>query len=206
MSQTTYNPSGVGVFGVEHPDYVPPAPPRRRGTGPAWKADTATTAQLDFISTLLGDRDVPALKRTSLELELSRSITKGRASEIIPELKALPRAAGTSAPATTGSAAAAEGVYEKDGTFYAVRTSRNHADRRYAYEAVITETSVSFEFSKGTVYKLADARRLTVAEVEELSLQFSRCFLCGTTLKAKQSKARGVGPVCAKKIEAGFVG
>jgi len=201
MAYTTFNPSGVGVFGIEHPDYAPPARPRRRsGSGPAWRNDPASEAQLGLISTLLDSQDVPALKRTSLELELSREITKGRASDLITELKAYPTSAGA-APTARTDTAAAEGVYQTpDGTFYAVRTARTDATRRYAYEAIITDTAVRFDYAKGAVYRLGTARRLDLAEVEALSLQFSRCFLCGITLKAKDSKARGVGPVCAKKI------
>lgn len=162
----------------------------------------ASEAQLNFIAALLRDRQVDELHRITVEGELARGILKSRASDIIGELKALPFVPKAGAAPASSSEAAAEGVYELDGTFYAVRTSRNNNTRRYAYKAIITDTSVDFEYAKGAVYRLADARVLSVEEVEELSLQFSRCFLCGIKLTAKQSKARGVGPVCAKKIAA----
>jgi hypothetical protein len=169
----------------------------------ASQAAPASEPQLNFITSLLRDRQVDELHRITVEGEVARGITKSRASDIIGDLKALPWVPkqGAAAPSSS-SEAAAEGVYELDGTFYAVRTSRNDKTRRYAYKAIITDTAVDFEFAKGAVYRLADARVLTVDEVEALSLQFSRCFLCGIKLKAKDSKARGVGPVCAKKITA----
>lgn len=163
-------------------------------------AAPASEAQLNFITALLRDRQVEELHRITVEGELARGILKSRASDIIGELKAQPFVpkAGT-APAANNEAAA-EGVYEKGGIFYAVRTSRNNPERRYAYEAIITDSSVTFEFAKGAVYRLGDARRLDVDEIEALSLQFSRCFLCGRVLTAKESKARGIGPVCRKKV------
>lgn len=164
----------------------------------------ASQAQLDFIAALLRDRQVDDLTSVTYTAEVERGITKGRASDIIGVLKTFPFVPRQGAVTTAASSneAAAEGVYELDGEFYAVRTSRNDNTRRYAYRAVITDSSVNFEYAKGAVYRLADARVLTVEEVEALSLQFSRCFLCGIKLTAKTSKARGVGPVCAKKIAA----
>lgn len=170
-------------------------------------AAPASDAQLNFIASLLTQRQVEELHRITVEAELERGVTKSRASSIIGDLKALPWVPRQAAAGASSNEAAAEGVYELDGTFYAVRTSRNDKTRRYAYRAVISDTSVNFEFAKGAVYRLADARVLTVDEVEALSLQFSRCFLCGIKLTAKASKARGVGPVCAKKIvAAGAIG
>jgi hypothetical protein len=160
----------------------------------------ASDAQVNFIESLLRDRQVDELQRITVTAELGQGITKSRASEVIVDLKGLPWVPKTGAVAASTSEAAAEGVYELDGTFYAVRTSRNDNTRRYAYEAFITDSAVNFEYAKGVVYRLADARALTVDEVEALSLQFSRCFLCGRTLSAKASKAAGIGPVCRKKV------
>lgn len=167
----------------------------------ASQAAPASAAQISFIESLVKDRQLGELQAITVPAELQRGITKARASELIGELKALPWVPKNGA-AVSSSEAAAEGVYELDGTFYAVRTSRNDNTRRYAYKAIVTDTAVDFEFAKGAVYRLADARVLTVAEVEALSLQFSKCFLCGRVLKAKDSKARGIGPVCVKKVEA----
>lgn len=180
---------------VAHPDYVPFA--ARRAPRVA-SSNAATEPQLGFIASLLGKPQIQEIDRIRFEAELTREVSKRRASEIINELKA---ALATAAPVKNSfDEAAAEGVYELNGTFYAVRPTRADATRRYAHKAIITDSSVNFEYSKGTVYHLGNARRLGLAEVEALSLQFSRCFLCGTPLKAKASKARGVGPVCAKKI------
>jgi len=160
----------------------------------------ASEAQLNFIANLLVKPQIQEIDRIRFEAELIREVTKRRASEIIGELKGAIAAAG---PVQSSSdEAAAEGVYELNGTFYAVRPTRSNPNRRYAYEAIITDSAVDFEYSRATVYHLGDARRLELGEIEALSLQFSRCFVCGRKLTAKQSKARGIGPVCAKKIQA----
>jgi len=159
----------------------------------------ASEAQLNFIASLLDKPQIEEIDRIRYNAEMGRDITKSRASTVIGELKAI--IAATPVAQSSTSEAAAEGVYDLNGTFYAVRTSRNDNTRRYAYEAIITDSSVTFEYSKGTVYRLAEARRLDLAEIEALSLQFSRCFVCGRVLKAKDSKARGIGPVCAKRVQ-----
>lgn len=201
---------------VAHPDYVPvrerPAPRRRRGNAPAWKSDPATDSQLRFIAKLLGDRIVEDIKRTSLELELGRGVTKGRAGEIIDELKAAPVNRET-APGTPvrRTEAAPVGVYELDGEFYAIREAKDAVTKqpfRFARHIVITRKAdgeahrVDFEPAKGMQYRVEDGRALTLQEVEDLSLEFSRCFLCGHELNVITSKKSGVGPVCRKKIQA----
>lgn len=159
----------------------------------------ASEAQLNFIASLLDKPQIEEIDRIRYNAEMGRDITKSRASTVIGELKAI--IAATPVAQSSSNEAAAEGVYDLNGTFYAVRASRNDNTRRYAYEAIITDSSVTFEYSKATVYRLAEARRLDLGEIEALSLQFSRCFVCGRVLKAKDSKARGIGPVCAKRVQ-----
>ena len=189
--------------------YTTYATRRRTTAGPAWKSDPATESQLQFISTLLDDRAVEPIKRTSLELELSREISKGRAGEIITELKLVPRNGenGTVTPAKRE--AAPVGVYELDGEFYAIREAKDAVTKqpfRFARHIVITRKAdgeahrVDFEAAKGMQFRVHDGRALTLDEVEALSLEFSRCFLCGHELNVITSKKSGVGPVCRKKI------
>jgi hypothetical protein len=180
---------------VAHPDYVPLA--ARRTT----TSNAASEKQLNFIGILLAKPQIEEIDRIRYNAEMGREISKSRASTIISELKAIVAAAGV-VQSSSSDEAAAEGVYDLNGTFYAVRTAKSDNTRRYAYEALITDTSVTFEYSKGTVYRLAEARRLDLGEIEALSLQFSRCFICGRKLSAKESKARGIGPVCAKRVQA----
>lgn len=201
-------------YGIIPGDNYGWATPRRRRTStPAWKADPATDGQLTFIANLLRDRAVEAIKRTSLELELDRGITKGRAGEIIEELKPAPWARDN---ATTGTApvkreAAPVGVYELDGEFYAIREAKDAVTKqpyRFARHIVITRKAdgkahrVDFEPAKGAQFRVHDGRALSLAEVEALSLEFSRCFLCGRELNVITSKKAGIGPVCRKKIQA----
>jgi hypothetical protein len=216
-SYYTRNRSTAGIFGIEHPDYeviTPRAPRRRVGSAPAWKSDPASESQLNFIANLMRDRVVADLKRASLELELGRGITKGRAGEIIDELKLADDnrevASGSTAAPARRTEAAPVGVYELDGEYYAIREAKDTVTKqlyRYARHIVITQKNdedyrVDFEAAKGMQYRVEDGRALTLAEVEELSLEFSRCFLCGIELNVIASKKAGVGPVCRKKLQA----
>lgn len=114
----------------------------------------------------------------------------------------------TSNPYPSSNEAAPVGVYELGGDLYAVREAKGDDGQpfRFARLLVVTRTAdgdvhrVDFEKAPGAQYRVHNGRRLTVAEVEALSLDFKRCALCGRVLKVKESKQAGIGPVCRAKI------
>lgn len=100
-----------------------------------------------------------------------------------------PRAA-QAAPAGT---LAEEGVYRRQGRIYRVITK---GGRRFAEEYV----RGAYCYAKGMVYRLQPADRMTLEECQAWGRQEVRCIRCGTPLEKAESRAAGIGPVCATKV------
>jgi len=198
---------------VAHPDYVPLAERRDRGLAAARaaQADDApvTDNRAKFVRDLLDEREVPAEAVARLLARLAiKAVTNGEARGYIEWLKKRSRKA-TATPRHESSAEAAPvGVYELDGELYAVREAKGDDGQpfRFARRLVVTNDAdggvhrVDFEKAPGVQYRVHNGRRLTVDEVEALSLDFKRCALCGRPLKVKESKQAGIGPRCRERI------
>lgn len=98
------------------------------------------------------------------------------------------------------------GVFKKDGRIYVVKPNRDKT-RVYAKEIVesparMTENGavVDFEarYAPGVVFKLTEDDRWDLADAKDFLTKFSKCIVCGRSLKAAKSVAQAIGPVCAK--------
>lgn len=98
------------------------------------------------------------------------------------------------------------GVFKKDGKIYVVKPNRAKT-RVYAKEIVespprMTESGevVDFEtcYAPGVVYTLTENDRWDIADASDFLTKYSRCIVCGHSLKAAKSVAAAIGPVCAK--------
>jgi hypothetical protein len=88
------------------------------------------------------------------------------------------------------------GVYSKNGRHYMVKFNLE-GTRLYAKRF----NHGSFIYDAGAIFDLTPADRLTLEQAEELSIAVGACMICGRTLTAKQSVARGIGPDCRKKYD-----
>lgn len=171
-----------------------------------------TENQKNLIRALLAERDVPQFERDELFAQAKAGMSWHTARAWIPVLKAYPFKQGTK---PVRQEIPPVGIYELSGQIYAIREFTNDkGDRiRYARQAQAVDKDgidvaidspaahrVDFIKAPGVQYRLADGRRLELAEIEALSLQFSTCFVCGRTLKVNESKKAGIGPVCRKRI------
>jgi hypothetical protein len=59
----------------------------------------------------------------------------------------------------------------------------------------------TFVIAKGAIFKLRESWRMTLAEAELYGLLYGVCCVCGATLTDETSIARGIGPVCAGKVD-----
>jgi hypothetical protein len=98
------------------------------------------------------------------------------------------------------------GVFKKDGRIYVVKPNREKT-RVYAKEIVesparMTENGsvVDFEaiYRPGVVFNLTESDRWDLADAKDFLTKFSKCIVCGRSLKAAKSVASAIGPVCAK--------
>lgn len=103
------------------------------------------------------------------------------------------------------------GIYELAGKIYKIKQTKDKT-RKYAmvltYDVGTAERltasgtviNAEYTFAKGAIYDLRPEHRITGDRAEQLSIVFSSCIVCGRHLKAADSVARGIGPVCMKKI------
>lgn len=114
---------------------------------------------------------------------------------------------GAGAPVASNNAVTVTmGVFKKDGKIFVVKPNKAKT-RVYAKEIIesparITEngTVVDFEaiYRPGAIYKLAESDRWDIADAQDFLTKFSKCIVCGRTLKAAKSVASAIGPVCRK--------
>lgn len=171
----------------------------------------ASQGQLNLLANVAAERVVPQDALARLFERINKgTITVEEFDTYFQWLKKQDRKGGaaTSDRYEASKEAAPIGVYELDGDLYAIREAKGDDGKpfRYARLLVVTRNAdgdvhrVDFDKAPGAQYRVHNGRRLTVEEVEALSLDFKRCALCGRTLKVKESKLAGIGPVCREKI------
>jgi len=102
------------------------------------------------------------------------------------------------APRRNNSAPAEVGVYRlADGTIVSVYNSRNNPGRRYG--KVWDDDAQTWIYTRGAAFKAAGLPRLTLEEIAAFGKVTVQCAICCRTLTRTESKARGIGPVCASR-------
>jgi len=93
------------------------------------------------------------------------------------------------------------GMYENDEGIFRVKCSRETGNL-YAMRFYPTANTKSerFVYEKGAVHKLRASDRMTVERARELGAEMSICCVCGADLTDAKSVAKGIGPVCEKKV------
>lgn len=158
-------------------------------------ATTATDKQLALIARLLGERH--------LSYPPPAPTSKRQASFVISLLMDAPRkTADTPAPAQP-AAPARPGYYLIDGQVVRVQANKLGTGT-YARVMVIDEFSRkgTWRYVSGLAAKLATAEPMTVEQAAALGHAHGVCMICGRELTEAGSVARGIGPVCARRLRA----
>jgi hypothetical protein len=182
-----------------------------------YSGNFATTAQLNFIDSLVRERVVPAGLNTN-------PTRKVEASNVIKELLRAPKKTYIRSgigdfvetvrptPTPVPSEVLVPGVYETGGQIYVVKFNKektglyakrlvvvgNGVTRRT--EAGDTVKAIEFVYAAGAVYNIRLADRMPVERAKELITLYGQCIACGKHLKAAKSVEQGIGPVCIKKF------
>lgn len=92
------------------------------------------------------------------------------------------------------------GMYRKGDDIYRVKLSK--AGRLYAmrFNPNGDTPGARFDYVGGAIYSLEASHRMSVEDVSALGLKFGICVVCGAELTDTKSVARGIGPVCAKRV------
>jgi len=179
-----------------------------------WAREPISEGRKNLIRALLTEREVTAEQRDELFAEAKKGMTNSGGIEWIVTLKAAPKKVVQSA-APRSDVPAELGVYSMGGDIFAVRQFKAEGKViRYAKRGQFTTAGhrvvpanhadahrVDWVKAPGMQYRLAtNGTKLSVAEIEALSIQFDQCFICGRKLDVLASKERGIGPVCLAKI------
>lgn len=90
-----------------------------------------------------------------------------------------------------------DGMYRLGDSIYRVRHGRQNG-RQYAMW--FDPEARTLVYARGIITKLTPHDRLTLIEVEAMSVHFGVCCVCGRELTADTSVKRGIGPVCRTRI------
>jgi hypothetical protein len=171
-------------------------------------SDTITPRQQSFIESLVSERAAHDLAAAQLLAWIDEArqgkITRGAASELIDDLKAVKRISTESRSGNGVVTVTEPGVYRKGDDVFIVKPNKDKT-RLYCKRLVesaprLTERGevVDFEavYAPGAIYDLTPEHKMGLVEAEELTARYGRCIVCGRHLKAAESVARGIGPVC----------
>lgn len=186
-------------FGGEHTTYVEIEDRTLQVDG----ADMPTFAQMRFLATLLDERDYAAHEYADRIGEIARAegkpVTFAGASALITELKTCPAVEAVDAD-TDNVPAGRYAVENADGDLRFYKVDRPTEGRWAGYVFV----NVLASDDEYPVRGRAKTSILTAiaADPAAASARYGReigaCGLCGRTLTDEESRARGIGPVCAK--------
>lgn len=190
--------------------------------------DPMTTSQKNYLNVLLNDKQMLSVKRASFRAEVANpAINKGRASEIITELKTfawMSHAEKAEMKATAEAMEAPKVPVVNGAGFYQGESNKiysylPHPKGNFKIWKMLVETNIlkfnpensQYEVvgKKGSYKKVysgsakkdieAGGKKLTMEEVVAHGSLMGYCLCCGRTLTDPQSVANKIGPVCEKK-------
>lgn len=154
----------------------------------------ATQKQVSYIASLAQSRDLGddlGLRGSLTLLDDGIFLTAGQASDLIDALLKRPK--------LHKDAPAAPGYYFFENAAFVVVEGKT-TGKAYAKKLVLSGNKGSWVYAPGMVFKLADARPLSVEEAAKLGKLHGCCFVCGKTLTDPKSVQAGIGPVCSKNL------
>lgn len=162
-----------------------------------------TTGQVDLIAQLVTERHIDptlgAMITRARKRVMEGTLSFADASTLITTLTAAPRNA-VRTPATRKPAP--EGMHILDGRMYRVVKGRGG----FPYAQTVTvgtrtdgTTSVTFTATRGVMYRLSEATRMSAEQAAEFGARYDVCCNCGHDLSDPRSTSRGYGPKCAAR-------
>ncbi|MFD8654964.1 DUF6011 domain-containing protein [Streptomyces mirabilis] len=87
-----------------------------------------------------------------------------------------------------------------EGVFRVMRSEHGSLYAERFVPPVEEDGGATFEYDPAAVYALAPEHRMTVEDAAEIGRRLHVCSQCGERLTNPKSVARGIGPVCRKKV------
>jgi len=154
---------------------------------------TATEPQMNFLRTLLADRDHDFDVEPLLE---GLATSKAAASEMITTLKGMPKKSGgrLATAGKLGYDAQKGDVHVVDGSYYRVHKAQ-HSDRLY----VCKWDGERFDYARGAMGLLSEATIATAEQAAAFGHMTEQCVFCSHPIDTPESVEVGYGPVCASR-------
>lgn len=178
---------------------------------PAWKSQPATDKQRETARKHLPLRDLgeyEGAREAMTEMLDSTGWTKGQASEFIDFLFSQPKRQAADAVDDAGEALSPGMYVAADGTV--IKLVLSQAKNLYGKALVeiggvrLTDLgevhNFEFQYLPGLQNAAKGGHRMSLDEAKAFGIQYGVCCVCGTDLKDAKSVARGIGPVCAKRL------
>jgi len=165
--------------------------------------ETATGRQIDYLKSLIRDRDVDrAMDVAFIDDAISAgTLAKSAASEYIADALRCPKRPLAQARVDAAQAELTHGMYHKDTVVYKVQIAVHGSGRLYAKKLMVDGFGKAhFEYAPGAIRILTLADRMSLEEAKEFGVLYGTCCVCGRTLTDEVSIANGIGPVCARKF------
>jgi len=170
---------------------------------------TATERQISFLTSLITERGLSLDKAVMLAFGTDQTETfeigRRECSQMIDAVKAVRRPE-RERPAAPDLEA---GMYKVGQDIFRVKISKS-SGRPYAeilrHDAITNgnyaDAAVWFEFERGMImkYGITPDHRMTLDQCAEFGLLFGTCCVCARELTNPKSIAKGIGPVCEKKV------
>ena len=146
----------------------------------------ATDRQIAFIAKLAAERN---------KVVDAPSLTRKQASDVIERLLDIPKP--VAAKPTVDPSLEANTFHAVDGEFYRV-VANQWSGALYAQKW----NAFARRFGKAprAIFLLSAATLATQEQAAQFGQQFGVCGICGRTLTDPPSVARGIGPVCLKRL------
>lgn len=158
----------------------------------------ATDKQAAFLSSLLDTRDVAAVGFDAQAIRdsiLAGDLSKRDASGFIDALTRAPRVEAARAPRIVLEA----GMYRVDGEIFRVQASRETGNL-YAKRLNLLAEGAEFVYAPGALRAIRPEHRMSQDEARAWGVEMGICCVCAAVLTDPESVARGIGPVCGKRV------
>ena len=171
----------------------------------------ATSRQVDFIRSLIEKRDLSTLDETQMSWianpDNHENLTKDQASKVIGALKVLPW------KVSNHQSFSANEVEVPAGYFFIIDPTDNvekffkvdkPTEGKWAgYQFLKVQASSDFWPVKNKEHRNAiftEIAKDPTTAMNEYGMRLGRCGVCNRTLTARDSRLRGIGPVCAANL------
>lgn len=169
---------------------------------PPTTSTQATDKQLAFLEDLLTKRQLNPGMESGAMMALARQATRSEVSSMISVVKALPYKPRAKDPRTPDVPAGRYAVKGPDGEFVFIKVDRPTDGRWKGYTFVKRQSGGNYINVRGN--EAQDILHAIAADPNQAMRMYGillgKCGHCGRALTDAESRAAGIGPVCAGKM------